>query len=153
MFVKVLTGFSSFSMYLTCSMRLNKVVQCFTGFHWVQEESFCFFQVVQGSVRSDTGFHNVQEDSFRFNEVLPVLQGRHGSPGIAVVRQGSPRLAEVLSGSLAFAWVLRFCKVLLESLRVSQSLSVSRSRYVSAVLHGFRRLSTFLLGSVRFLEI
>ena len=139
MFVKVLTGFSSFSMYLTRSMRLNKVVQCFTGFHWVQEESFWFFQVVQGSVRSDTGFHNVQEDSFRFNEVLPVLQGRHGSPGIAVVRQGSPRLAEVLSGSLAFAWVPRFCKVLLSlsgSLKVSQSQGLGMSLRFCTVFDG-----------------
>ena len=40
MFVKALTGFSSFSKFLKCLMRVNKVVQGFTGFHRVQEESF-----------------------------------------------------------------------------------------------------------------
>ena len=38
--MKALTGFSSFSKYLKSLIRVNEVVQGFTGFHRVPEESF-----------------------------------------------------------------------------------------------------------------
>ena len=72
----------------------NEVKQGCSVFHRFpqgQEDSCWFFQVLQGSVRSDTGFHNVQEDPFRFNEVLP---GSTGSPWFARHHRGSPRFAE-----------------------------------------------------------
>ena len=68
--------------------------------------------------------------------------------GSAETREGSFRSAEVRLGSL------RFCKV---SFGVSQgSLKVSHvSQGICRSLRfcGFRRLSSFLLGSVRFLEV